>query len=262
MKIRKILSLILAAAMLLSFAACDTTTDVQDDAQKETIVIGTNAAFPPFEYVVSSGEGVIENYDGIDILIAKEIGADLGVDVKIENIDFDALLPALASGKIDVVLAGMTDKPERRENADFSAPYWVAVQTIIVPEANTDITSAADLKGKKVGVITGYTGDIALTDMGLTDELQRYKKGLDAVMDLQNGRLDAVVIDSPTASRFMQSFEGLKGVEDPAFDTEEYAIAVKKGNTELLDKINATITRLLENGDIERFAAEVDSRLE
>ncbi len=255
---KRILALILSAAMVFCFAACGNTETAEDT----TLVIGTNAAFPPFEFVVTSGEGVIENYDGIDILIAKEIGKDLGVDVKIENIDFDALLPSLSSEKIDVILAGMTDKPERRENADFSAPYWVAVQTIIVKADNTDITSAASLKGKKVGVITGYTGDIALGEMGLTDELQRYKKGIDAVMDLQNGRLDAVVIDSPTASRFMQSFEGLKGIEDSAFATEEYAIAVKKGNTELLDKINATITRLIENGDIERFAAEVDARLE
>ena len=179
--------------------------------------------------------------------MAKEIGADMDVEIKIENLDFDGLLPALASGKIDMILAGMTVKPERLENADFSDPYWVAVQTIIVPEAN----------------ITGYTGDIALGEMGLTTELQRYKKGIDAVMDLQSGRLDAVVIDSPTAARFIQKFDGLKGVEDKeAFATEEYAVAVKKGNTELLEKVNATIKRLMENGDIDRFSEEVDSRLD
>lgn len=272
MKIKKIVSAVLASAMLFSFAACGQNTNTNTDQpdanasntpEKKTIIVGTNAAFPPFEFVTEEGKGIIDNYDGIDILMAKEIGADMDVEIKIENLDFDGLLPALASGKIDMILAGMTVKPERLENADFSDPYWVAVQTIIVPEANTDITSAASLKGKKVGVITGYTGDIALGEMGLTTELQRYKKGIDAVMDLQSGRLDAVVIDSPTAARFIQKFDGLKGVEDKeAFATEEYAVAVKKGNTELLEKVNATIKRLMENGDIDRFSEEVDSRLD
>ena len=126
-----------------------------------------------------------------------------------------------------------------------------------------DITSAESLKGKKVGVVTGYTGDIALTDMGLTTELQRYKKGIDAVMDLTNGRLDAVVVDSPTAARFIEKFDGVKGINDTeAFASEEYAIAVKKGNTELLDAVNATIARLKANGDIDRFEEEIDARME
>ena len=261
---------VMAASMVL-FAGCgnggdaNQGTDANASADGEAVVlkVGTNAAFPPFEFVTEEGKGIIENYDGIDVLMAKEIGADMDVDVKIENLEFDGLLPALASGKIDMVLAGMSVHPERLKNADFSDPYWVAVQTIIVPDTNTDITTAANLKGKKVGVITGYTGDVALTEMGLHTELFRYKRGIDAVMDLKNGRLDAVVIDSPTAARFIQKFGGLKGIEDKeAFATEEYAVAVKKGNTVLLAKINATIKRLKEKGDIDRFAEEVDSRLD
>lgn len=267
MKIKKIIAAALTGTILLSFAACGTqkpSGEVKNNATdtKKAIVIGTNAAFPPFEFVTEQGQGVIDNFDGIDVLIAKEIAKDMGCDVKVENMDFEAILPAVASGKADMALAGMTVKPERLENADFSDPYWVAVQTIIVPEANTDITSAENLKGKKVGVITGYTGDTTLGEFGLKGELQRYKKGVDAVMDLKNGKLDAVVIDSPTAKRFIEKFGGLKGVEDnKVFAKEEYAIGVKKGNSELLAKINATIKRLKDNGDIERFAVEVDERL-
>ena len=268
MKIKKIVSAVLASAMLLSFAACGQNNTTKDndapanDTQKTTLVVGTNAEFPPFEFVTEEGKGVIDNYDGIDIMMVKELGAEIGADIKIENLDFDGLLPALASGKVDMVIAGMTVKPDRLENADFSDTYWVAMQTIIVPEANTDITSAKDLKGKKVGVITGYTGDSALTEMGYTTELQRYKKGIDAVMDLQNGRLDAVVIDSATADRFIKKFGGMKGIEDKeSFESEDYAIAVKKGNTELLNKINAALKSLKEKGDINRFAEEVDGRL-
>ncbi|MEG2858039.1 MAG: transporter substrate-binding domain-containing protein, partial [Clostridia bacterium] len=113
-----------------------------------------------------------------------------------------------------------------------------------------------------IGVVTGYTGDSTLTEQGLKSELKRYKKGVDAVMDLKNSKLDAVVIDSPTAERFITQFGGLKGMKDTAvFGKEEYAIAVKKGNTELLEKVNTTIKRLKENGDIARFATEVDGRL-
>jgi len=168
----------------------------------------------------------------------------------------------IATGKADMALAGMTVKPDRLENADFSEPYWVAVQTILVPEENTDVVDVESLRGKKIGVVTGYTGDSALVDMGFESDLHRYTKGVDAVMDLKAGNLDAVVIDSPTANRFIEKFGGIKGINDEAaFEQEEYAVGVKKGNTELLEKINATIKRLKENGDIDRFAEEIDARL-
>lgn len=272
MNFKKILAFVLATATLLLFSACQPkpaesnnsgqNTDNDGSSTAKTLVLGTNAAFPPFEFVAEQGSGVAGGFDGIDILIGMEIAKDMGYELKVENMEFEAILPAVATGKADMALAGMTIKPDRLENADFSDPYWVAVQTIIVPEANTEITNVESLRGKKVGVITGYTGDSALSDKGFKDELQRYKKGVDAVMDLKNGKLDAVVIDSPTASRFIQKFGGLKAVnDDAAFEKEEYAIGVKKGNTELLEKINATIKRLKENGDIERFAEEVDARL-
>lgn len=257
MNLKRILAGALACATIFALTACQSTSD-----EGKTITLATNAEFPPFEFIADQANGVVGEYDGIDILIGAEIAKDMGCELKIENMKFESILAAVATGKADMALAGMTVKPDRLENADFSEPYWVAVQTILVPEDNTDVVDVESLRGKKIGVVTGYTGDSALVEMGFEANLQRYTKGVDAVMDLKAGNLDAVVIDSPTANRFVEKFGGLKGIVDEnAFEKEEYAIGVKKGNTELLEKINATIIRLKENGDIDRFAEEVDSRL-
>ncbi|NLG52530.1 MAG: transporter substrate-binding domain-containing protein [Clostridiales bacterium] len=256
MKRFKALSLLLAVVLILSVSAC--TLKGPD----KKLVVATNAQFPPFEYVTEAGQGVIDKYDGIDILIVQEIAKDHGFKIEIADMEFNSIIASVTTGKADIGVAGMTDTADRRENVDFSIPYWVAVQTIIVPETNTDITSAESLKGKKVGVVTGYTGDSALSDMGDIN-LLRFNKGIDAVMELTNGKLDAVVIDSPTANRFIEKFDGLKAVyDDTVFETEQYAIAVQKGNQELLDKINSTIERLIANKDIERFAEEIDARFQ
>ncbi|MDR1960908.1 MAG: basic amino acid ABC transporter substrate-binding protein [Gracilibacteraceae bacterium] len=227
---------------------------------KEVLVVATNAEFPPFEFITEQGAGVIGEYDGIDILMARAIAEELGMDVEISNMDFDAIIPALVSGKATIGIAGMTILEERLENVDFSIPYWVAVQSIIVP-TDSPIAGVADLQGKKVGIITGFTGDITLSDIGGID-LQHYKKGVDAVMDLNNGRIDAVVIDSPTAHKLIASFDSLKAIDDdPVFETESYAICVAKGNEELVARINAAVQKLIDEGMIETFAAEVDERL-
>jgi polar amino acid transport system substrate-binding protein len=154
----------------------------------------------------------------------------------------------------------MTVREDRLVNVDFSVPYWVAVQSIIVPQGSA-IKGVDDLQSKKVGVVTGFTGDLVLSEIGGM-ELVPFRKGIDAVMDLNNGRLDAVVIDSPTGNQLIKSFSGLIAIDDdPAFETEEYAICIAKGQEELVAKINAAIQKLIDNGDIERFAAAVDERL-
>jgi ABC-type amino acid transport substrate-binding protein len=253
MQKRKIwVALLVGVLLLASLAACG-----QDS---NTIIMATNAEFPPFEFVTEPGKGIVENYDGIDIVVAKEIADELGKELKISNMQFDAIIPAITSGKANFSLAGMTVKPERLENVDFSEPYWVAVQTIIVQKTNTDITDVESLTGKTVGVVTGYTGDLALDEKGGIN-LKRYNKGIDAVQDLKNGKLDAVVIDSPTAENFMSKNPDLKGINDPYFETEEYAVAVKKGDKELLDKINTVIKRLKEEGKIAEIASQVDERM-
>ncbi len=220
-------------------------------ASGATLTFGTNAEFPPFEYVTSSG--VIDQYDGIDMAIAKKIAEKNGMTAAVENMEFDSLLVALENGQIDAAIAGMTVTDERKEEADFSTPYYTATQVMIVKE-DSDIAAAADIADKKICVIQGYTGEICVKDMGYPYEA--FKKGTDAIMELVNGKCDVVVIDSATAQKYVGDNEGLKIVEDAsAFESEEYAIAVKKGNTELLEKINKSIEELLDDGTVADLGA-------
>ena len=220
----------LAAASVMAVAA------LAGCGSSDKLIMGTNAAFPPFEYTTSQG------------LVG----------------EFDGLVASVSTGKVDMVVAGMTATDERKQSVDFSDPYYVASQVIVVAPDNTDITSAEDLKNDKtVGVVLGYTGDnIVTNDLQLAeDKVTRANRGIDIVQDVKNGKLDAVVIDSATGKALAEK-NGLKIVEDPqAFETEEYAIAVKKGNTELLDKINETLSEMKASGEIEQLAMEYDEKL-
>lgn len=243
--------LTMALAMIL--AAC-TLTACGDSAKGggNVITFGTNPEFPPFEYVTSNG--VLGEFDGIDMAIAQRIGADNGMEVKMESMEFDSLLIALQNGQIDAVIAGMTATDERKETVDFSTPYYTATQVMIVKE-DSDIASAADMADKKICVIQGYTGEVCVQDMGYTYEA--FKKGTEAIMELVNGKCDVVVLDSATAQKYVNDNEGLKIVEDAtAFESEEYAIAVQKDNTELLNKINASIEKMLADGTVNDLAVQ------
>lgn len=241
-KMTKIMTVALSATMLLGVPAC----------AEGKITFGTNAEFPPFEFIAA--EGVIDTFDGIDMAIAKQIAEDNEMDVAIENLEFDSLLVALQNGQIDAVIAGMTVTDERKEAVDFSIPYYAATQVMIVKE-DSDIEKAEDMADKKICVIQGYTGETCVNEMGY--EYESFKKGTEAVMELVNGKCDVVVIDSATAQKYISDNEGLKIVEDEdAFGAEEYAIAVAKGNDELLEKINASIEKMLEDGTIADLAVE------
>ncbi len=247
-KLMKIAALILAVAMLATcFVACG-----KKDA-KNTIVFGTNAEFPPFEFVNAKG-GVIENFDGIDIAIAKKIGEDNGMTAKISNMEFDSLLIAIQNGQIDAAIAGMTVTDERKEEVDFSVPYYTATQVMLV-KADSTVASAKDLKDKKIVVVQGYTGEVCVKDMGY--KYEAFKKGTEAVLEVVNGKAEVFVIDSATADEYLAQNEGLKIVKDAeAFEAEEYAIAVKKGNTDLLNKINASVQKMLDDGTISKLGAQ------
>jgi len=243
----KIVSLVLASVMMLAvLVACG---EKKDDG---TITFGTNAEFPPFEYVTA--KGVIGEFDGIDMAIAMEIGEDNACEVQIENMEFDSLLLALENGQVDAVIAGMTITDEKKEAVDFSTPYYTAKQVMIVKE-DSDIQKASDMADKKIVVLQGFTGETCVNEMGYA--YQSFKKGTEAIMELTNGKCDVVVIDSATAEKYVKDNEGLKIVEDnDAFAAEQYGIAVKKGNTELLDKINASLDKMLEDGTISELSAK------
>lgn len=214
------------------------------------IKFGTNAEFPPFEFVTASG--VIGEYDGIDMAVAKQIGTDIGKEAKIENMEFDSLLIALDNGQIDAVIAGMTITEERSKSVDFSTPYYEATQVMIV-NGDSDIKKASDMEGKKIVVIQGYTGEQCVQELGY--EYEAFKKGTEAILELNNGKCDVVVLDSATAKKYVKDNPNLKIVEDKdAFEAEEYGIAVKKGNTELLDQINKSVEKMLSDGSISEWS--------
>ncbi|MBD5518901.1 MAG: basic amino acid ABC transporter substrate-binding protein [Lachnospiraceae bacterium] len=247
-KATKVLTLALAMIMLAGvLTACGGGSKKGD-----TLTFGTNPEFPPFEFITSNG--VIGEFDGIDMAIAKQIAEENGMTVAMESMEFDSLLVALQNGQIDAVIAGMTATDERRETVDFSTTYYTATQVMIVRE-DSDITKATDMADKKICVVQGYTGEVCVQEMGYSYEA--FKKGTEAVLELVNGKCDVVVIDSATAQKYVGDNEGLKIVEDAsAFESEEYAIAVQKGNTELLDKINASVEKMLSDGTINELAVK------
>lgn len=211
------------------------------------LTVGTNAEFPPFEYVDDNGEA-----DGFDMALCKAIGEKLGVEVKIENMEFASLVSSIGS-KIDIAAAGMTVTDERKESVDFSKPYYEAVQYVIV-SADSDIATADDLKDKIIGVQLGTTGDFIAEEY--TSNVAQYNKAVDAVNDLVNGKVDVVIIDKNPALVFETKFEGkVKAIEGAqfGFETEEYAIALPKGDTALADAVNGAIDELKADGTFDEL---------
>lgn len=253
MRMKKILSMVLAAACVFSFAACgskkdDTSSDTKKEEKKETLVMATNAEFPPYEYY--DGDKVV----GIDAEFAAAIAEKLGMELKIEDMAFDSIIPAVQGGKADMGVAGMTVDEDRKTQVDFTDTYYTGRQVIIVKEDST-LAGPDDLAGKKIGVQQGTTGDIYTTDDYGDENIERFNKGMEAVQALQQGKVDAVVIDDQPAKTFVKENEGLKILETEYVE-EEYAIALKKGNNELLEKVNKAIKELKEDGTLDKIIAK------
>ena len=240
---KKVLSVLLVAACAFSMAACGSKGN-EESAEKETLVMATNAEFPPYEY--REGEEIV----GIDVDIANAIGEELGVEVKVEDMDFDAVIPEISSGKADFGAAGLTITEERLANVDFTDTYAHATQVIIVTE-DSEIAGPDDLTGKSIGVQLGTTGDIYAGDVE-DSTVERYKKGFEAVQALSQGKIDAVVIDSEPAKEFVADANGLK-ILDEAFTEEDYALAVAKDNEELTKKLNEALANLKESGKLDEI---------
>ena len=221
-----------------------------------TIVMGTNAEFPPFEFIADGGQGRWGRYSGVDIAISVRIAEHLGADLEILDMPFDGLIMSLAAGEFDFVAAALTVTEERAQQVDFSIPYYSAFQTILVTADNTDINSAPDLYGLLVGVQLGTTGDFAASAMEDV-EVMRYARAVDAILPLLNGQIDAIVVDSITAQFFYDAQAGqLRIVSDnDYFGHEQYAIAIPQGNPELVAAINEVLTEMLESGEIAALVA-------
>lgn len=240
----------------VSSAEAEETKEAENNAEGgESLIMVTNAEFPPYEYHDSSVTGPDgSDIVGIDVEIAGAIAESLGRTLVIEDIQFDSIIPELQSGKADLGAAGMTVTEDRLVNVDFSDTYATAVQSIIVMQ-DSDIAGPDDLAGKLIGVQQGTTGDIyASGDFG-DENVERYMKGVDAVQALVQGKVDAVIIDNEPAKVFVSDNDSLK-LLDTAYAEEEYAIAVKKGNTELLDQINSALAELKESGKLDEIVAK------
>ena len=222
-----------------SAAAAELTT-----VEAGKLTMATNAAFPPYEMTTDAGA-----FEGIDIDTAQAIADKLGLELQIDDMDFDAALLSVQQGKADIAMAGVTVTDERKNVMDFSDSYATGIQSIIVPEGS-DIASPDDLAGKMIGTQRGTTGYIYCSDDFGDDAVVAYDDGLTAVQALNNGQVDAVVIDNAPAKEFVAANPGLVLLET-SYAEEDYAIGMAKGNTALEDAVNAALEELKADGTLQ-----------
>lgn len=272
MNFKKVLALVAGCTLGLStLTACGGSAQSLSAIKKAgKITMYTNAAFPPYEFTDDSG---VNGVNGVDVDIAKEIAKDIGVELEVVDIEFDSIPTAIQQGKASMGIAGMSITDEREKAMDFSIPYATSVQYIIVP-ADKEIEHVEDLAGLAIGVQSGTTGDIIVDEEinGTDDDegnhttgvlegsgsvVKGYKSAMNAAQDIQAGRIDAVVIDKLPAESICANNPDLKCLEfvyaDGTKTDEQYAIGVQKGNKELLDQINTTLQRLIDDGKIDEY---------
>ncbi len=264
-KFKKILCVVLAVVTVaLAFAACSGSADKEGTTAAPTdakaaltategvLVMATNASFPPYEYKDGN------DFAGIDVEIAGLIAEKLGLQLKIEDVEFGSIIGGVQSGKFDMGMAGMTVTEKRKKSVNFTSSYATAVQSVIVKE-DSAIASIDDLKGDgsmKFGVQQDTTGDIYASD---TEEnggygeanVIRYKTGNDAVQALLTDKVDAVIIDNEPAKSYVASNEGLK-ILDTEYVQEEYAICISKDNDALLKAVNDALQELIDDGSVQK----------
>lgn len=213
---------------------------LRPSADKPKLVVGTDAGFRPFEY--------IENNEivGFDVDLMREAAHDMGRDLVMEQITFDGLLAALQAGRIDAVAAGMTMTEDRAKSVNFSDPYYEASQMIIIRRENTTINSRSDLVGKKIGVQLGTTGDYMVDEVEGAEKVQ-FPVVAAVLQEVSSGRIDAAILDNAPAENYLRNKPELKMLPE-RLSSENYAIAVRKDNPELLKNINQTIARLQSDG--------------
>ncbi|HNX14190.1 MAG TPA: ABC transporter substrate-binding protein [Oscillospiraceae bacterium] len=259
-KIIAVLLTVLLAA--IGFAGCASfKNEVDKIKEKGVLTVYTNAAFAPYEYY--SGTEIT----GVDIEIAKAIAAKLGVELKVEDVEFNNIIAAVKEGKCDLGVSGFSVTDERKQSVDFSVEYVQTQQYIIVLDTDAAVTNFETLAGLKIGVQLSTTGDYAiadaidkgvLKDTGAT--VVQYKNALEATVDLKNGKIGAVVIDKDTAMNIINNNTGLKAIPlnyaDGTFDAENYAIAIAKENTTLKALVDEVLTGLIGDGSIAKWMAQ------
>jgi ABC-type amino acid transport substrate-binding protein len=260
---KKALALLLALGLVLALAGCGgTSQEGREQAEssgeeagtqdKKVYIVGTEPTFPPFEYEDEETNEIT----GFDIELIQAIAQEAGIEVKIQSMGFDGLIPALQTGTIDIVIAGMTIKPERAESVDFGPPYFEAGLKIAVAADNNEINSVDDLKGKTVAVQIGTTGAAKaqeLKDAGIVKDIKTYNTVDVVFLELLNGTVDAVINDLPVNEAYMVKNPGKIKMVGDILDGEEYAFAVAKGNKELLEKLTDGLNKVKESGKFDEL---------
>ena len=264
----KVAAAILAACSMTLAGASAVLADEEteyDFSSVETVsegklIVGTEAGFAPYEYLVG------DEVWGVDMDIAQEIASALGVNLEIQNMDFDGALLAVQQGKVDIVAAGVSGSDEREEVMDFSVKYVDSKDVVVVNAEKPAVeeSSAEALAGKVVGVQQGNIADLWVTDNTEAKDVQRYTKFVQAAQDLANGKIDCIVMDEAPAIELVASSNGkLEILEGDALFEDSYAIAMKKGNESMKDAVDAVITKLQDSGEMgEIFAAHAISASE
>ena len=257
---KKKISVLLAAVMTAScFCACGSSSSASGTASSDaaaksaasdittveegSLIMATNAAFPPYEYY--DGDDIV----GIDVEIAQAIADKLGLELVVNDMDFGSIISTVQDGQADIGAAGITVTDDRLENVDFSDSYATGVQVIVVRD-DSDITSADDLKGRTIGVQENTTGYLYCERDYGGENVSSFSKGIDAIAALKSGEIDSVVIDNEPAKAFVRANDGLK-ILDTAYVTEEYAIAVSKDNEALLDAVNKAMHEMKADGSLQ-----------
>lgn len=275
MTMKKLLTLALAMLMVLSLAACGSsgTTEPSANSAPSTeegstteittvepgkLILATNCQFPPYE-MVADGEGVYQGYEGIDIELAVAIADKLGLELVIDDMDFDSSLLAVQEGRSDILLAGLSYSEERDEVMDFTTKYATGVQVVIVKDGS-GVTMDNLGDGKLIGTQRGTTGyqyaSAAPEDGGFGEEnVLAYDNGATAVQALLNGQVDAVIIDQAPAEQYVAANEGLS-ILPTAWVEEDYCIAVDQGNTALLNAVQSILDELQADGTVDAIIAK------
>jgi len=236
----KFFTLFLSA--ILSFGSLHPTELNEEEENKETLVVYTNAEFAPFEYVCNS------EIVGIDIDICQRIADELDRELVVVNTSFDSIIGAIASGKGDIGASGFTITDERKEMVSFSIPYYDTTQYIVVPKGS-DIKSVQDLKGKRIVVQYGSSGDLYITDMDLEEtEIIRFNSANEGAWGLGT-KYDALIIDE-LAAKSIASLHGFDTVLIDDIETEQYGLAINKADTDILEAANKVIAEMIEDGSL------------
>ena len=264
MKMKKFVSLLMAMLLVASLAACGKkANDDKSSSDSKTLVMGTSADYAPFELMYKGENGTMQ-YGGIDVSVGQYIAENMGKELKVENMAFDYLLPALVKGDFDIVISAMEVDEKRLQSADFSDPYYTDLAPAILVKASNAASykTLADFAGKSVAAQTGTTKLDIVNDQLTGANAVPLQLVTDMVNELVNGKVDAIVVDGAVAKQYAETNKDLV-IADASSElgaAQPYCVAVAKGDpTGLLPAINAAIAKMNEENKLESFISAADA---